>query len=351
MVAHINLAKGFRGGERQTAILIEELSKLGYHQKLFYRDKSLRGLAYYLQSRDIANLEMVHISKPYILHIPKFRGVDIVHAHEAKALQLAYFIKKILGIPYITTRRVQFTPKNNFFNRAIYKNAKSVVALSSAIRDDLQKLDSDLQIDIIPSAYYQDKDLKDEPLPQEFRDKKIVGHIGAVVDSHKGQCTILKSAELIAKERDDIHFVLIGDGVDLDSCKERAKALKNITFLGYLDNPQRFINSFDIFIFPSNHEGLGSTLLDVMVKGVPIIASKVGGIVDIIEDNFNGYLLKSRDAEELKNRILNLLSDSETQQKFRNNSLKRVEKFSPEEMAKRYNILYRPKNATIYYKK
>lgn len=341
VVAHINLAKGFRGGERQTAILIEELSKLGYHQKLFSRDSSERGLLKYLQSKNIENLEFINISKPYIFHIYKFRGVDIVHAHETKALQLAYFVKKILNISYVVTRRVQFTPKNNFFNRAIYKNAKSVVALSSAIKNDLKKLDSNLQIEIVPSVFHQDENLRDEPLPQQFKNKKIVGHIGAVVDHHKGQCTILDSAKLVAKEREDIHFIFIGDGVDFDKCQNEAKYLNNVTFFGYLDNPQRFIKNFDIFIFPSNHEGLGSTLLDVMVRGVPIIASNVGGIVDIIEDNLNGYLVNNRDSEELKNRVLDLISDSETQQKFRDNGLKKVEKFSPKKMAESYIVLYK----------
>ena len=339
-VAHINLAKGFRGGERQTAILIEELAQFGFSQTIIYRDDSFRGLAQYLLKRSIPNLEFVKIAKPYFLHIFKFKGYDIIHAHEAKAYQLAYLINKVLNIPYIITRRVQFTPKRNIFNLAIYRNAKIVIALSSAIKRDVEKLDKDLNIEIIPSAFYYDKNLNREILPISVQNKKIIGHIGAVVNHHKGQCTILESAKLLSKKRDDIHFVLIGDGVDLEMCKSKSKELNNISFLGFLDNPQRFIYNFDIFIFPSNHEGLGSTLLDVMKEGIPIIASKVGGIVDIIEDGVNGYLIEPRNSIELSKKIEELIDDEVIKNRFLQNNIERVKQFSPKQMAEKYQMIY-----------
>jgi len=338
-VAHINLAKGFRGGERQTAILIEELSKLGYFQTLFYRDTSHRGIGEYLLSKKIPNLNLVSISKPYFFHLSKLQNFNLLHSHEAKGNQLAYFANRLYKIPYLITRRVQFTPKKNFFNLAIYKNANSIVALSTAIKRDLEKLDSSLSIETIPSAFYNSGNLQDEPLPIEIGAKKIVGHIGAVVDSHKGQCTILETAKLL-QDRKDIHFVLIGDGRDLERCKKESRELQNISFLGYLDNPQRFISNFSIFVFPSHHEGLGSTLLDVMVKGVPIIASNVGGITDIIQDGQNGYLISAGDSRELKNRILNILSDEVVRKRFVQNSLAKVQNFSPQNMAEKYHLIY-----------
>ena len=92
--------------------------------------------------------------------------------------------------------------------------------------------------------------------------------------------------------------------------------MKNITFLGYLENPQKYINSFDIFIFPSNYEGLGSTLLDVMNLKVPIIASRTGGIVDIIEDNSNGFLIEPKNSKNLRDKIVELLSDDAIRKQF-----------------------------------
>jgi len=180
---------------------------------------------------------------------------------------------------------VQFTPSKNFFNLAIYKNAKKIIALSEAIKNDLSMLDRSLDIQIIPSSFFKTRLEK----INKIVDKKIIGHIGAIVDSHKGQCTILEAANML-RDYKDIHFLLIGDGKDLELCKQRSKNLQNITFLGYKDNPQKYIPQFEIFVFPSNHEGLGSTLLDVMYYKIPIIASDIGGIIDIIKDGENGFL-------------------------------------------------------------
>jgi len=332
-IAHINLAKGFRGGERQTAILIEELSKSNNIQTLFVRSKN-SGLKDFIETLTIPNLTIIKIGKPYIFSVLKFRGFDIVHSHETKANQLSFFIKRILNIPYIITRRVQFTPSQNIFNLAIYKNAKSLVVLSSAIKNDLQKLDSNLKIKIIPDSFSDMQNLENEKL--EFGDTKIIGHIGAVVDATKGQCTILETAKLL--EKDNFHFVFIGDGQDLEKCKKISKNMKNVTFLGFKENPQRYISNFDIFVFPSLHEGLGSTLLDVMRFGIPIIASNVGGIPDIISDN--GILINPQNSQELTEKILELDSDKKQQSIFREKSLEKINKYSPKMMSSKYQEIY-----------
>ena len=332
-IAHINLAKGFRGGERQTAILIEELAKLGNIQTLFVRFKN-SGLKDFIETLNIPNLIIIKIGKPYIFSVFKFKNFDIVHSHETKANQLSFFIKKILKIPYIITRRVQFTPSRNIFNLAIYKNAKYLVALSSAIKNDLKKLDSTLKIRIIPSAFSEIKDLKNEKL--DFGNVKIIGHIGAVVDSHKGQCTILETAKFLKNY--NFHFIFIGNGKDLERCKKISENMGNVTFLGFKENPQRFISNFDIFIFPSIHEGLGSTLLDVMRFGIPIIASNVGGIPDIVSDN--GILINPKNSKELTENILKLDSDKQQQLIFRQKSLDKINDFSPKSMTLKYSKIY-----------
>lgn len=340
-IAHINLAKGFRGGERQTALLIKELSNVGFKQTLFIRKKNIEeSLEKYIISLKISNLSIIKISKPYFLSILKFKKFDIIHAHETKANQLSFFVKKFLKIPYILTRRVQFTPSKNIFNLAIYRNAKSVAVLSTAIRDDLQKLDENMKIEIIPSAF-TDFDITETVNIKHIPNNKIlIGHIGAFSEEHKGQLTIIETAKLLEKERPEIHFVLIGDGKDLEYCKKEAENLKNITFLGFQNNPQKYIQNFDIFIFPSNHEGLGSTLLDVMRLKVPIIASKVGGIVDIIENNINGFLIPPKNSKKLRDKIVELISNTTLQNKFVANSFKKVNNFSPENMRKKYINLY-----------
>ena len=337
VIGHLNFSKGFRGGERQTAILIETLSKKGFKQVLFLRkDNFSPSLEEYIKTRQIKNLEIIPIRKPYIFNLFKFRKCDILHSHEAKANQVAFLIYKLFKIPYIITRRVQFTPSKNFFNLAIYKNAKKIIALSEAIKNDLSMLDRSLDIQIIPSSFFKTRLEK----INKIVDKKIIGHIGAIVDSHKGQCTILEAANML-RDYKDIHFLLIGDGKDLELCKQRSKNLQNITFLGYKDNPQKYIPQFEIFVFPSNHEGLGSTLLDVMYYNIPIIASDIGGIIDIIEDGENGFLIPPRQPDILRQKILELLENKDLVEKFTKNGKKKIKKFSAKNMTNKYISYYK----------
>jgi glycosyltransferase involved in cell wall biosynthesis len=330
-VAHINLAKGFRGGERQTAILIEELSKIGISQTLFVRKDA--ELGEFVKSR-VLDVEIIELSKPYFY---SFKDFDLVHSHEAKANQLAGLSYLLFKTPYIVTRRVEFTPSDNFVNRYIYKKAKFVVALSKAIERDLKRL-VDREIRIVPSAYSTEiRDSKDLILR---RGKFVVGHVGALVHDHKGQCDIVEVARELEKSRPDIQFLLIGDGKDKEMCLWRSRYLTNIEFLGFKKNVFDYIKNFDIFIFPSLHEGLGSTLLDVMRLGKPIVASNVGGIPDIIENEKSGYLITPNSPQELKKRILELIRDVDKRESFVKEALNRVENFSPEKMRDRYLEMY-----------
>ena len=64
--------------------------------------------------------------------------------------------------------------------------------------------------------------------------------------------------------------------------KAAAAGLSNLTFTGFVDNVGDYLAAFDIFILPSNREGIGSILLDAMEQGLPVIASRVGGVPDIV---------------------------------------------------------------------
>ena len=102
MITHINFAKGFRGGEQQTLLLVTELSKRGYTQTICTRIDS--ELAKRLQ--DVNNLTILKISKPYLFSLAKIKNSTIIHAHETKGAQFAYMANLIYKIPYIITRRV-----------------------------------------------------------------------------------------------------------------------------------------------------------------------------------------------------------------------------------------------------
>jgi glycosyltransferase involved in cell wall biosynthesis len=337
-ITHLNFAKGFRGGERQTQLLIEQLAQLGLQQKLLLR----KGSQLTQRCRAIANLEIIEISKPYILHLKHIKNTTLLHAHETKAAQFAYFAHRLKGIPYIITRRVDNAIKNNFLNKKIYSNAAVVVALSRAIKDEILKVAPNAAVEVIPSAFTDAAVDKKEAvkIKNRFEGKYLIGNVGALDDGHKGQSHLIKVAKELEKSHPNIHFIFVGSGQDEAKLKAQAQGLTNITFEGFVNNVNDYISSLDLFVFPSNNEGLGSILLDVMQLNVPIIASNVGGIPDIITDNTNGLLTPPADSVQLKQNILDLYHNKEKSTKLATAAKATIERFSPSSMRDAYLSLY-----------
>ncbi|GHS85746.1 hypothetical protein FACS1894103_7160 [Campylobacterota bacterium] len=98
--------------------------------------------------------------------------------------------------------------------------------------------------------------------------------------------------------------------------------------------------AFDIFVFPLLEEGLGSTLLDVMQLNVPIIATNVGGIPELITDQVTGLLIEPKDAQAIKTAIETLLTNSELKDQLTHNAFIKSQEFSPNIMAEKYLTIY-----------
>ncbi|PJA64521.1 MAG: hypothetical protein CO159_02625, partial [Candidatus Portnoybacteria bacterium CG_4_9_14_3_um_filter_40_10] len=147
--------------------------------------------------------------------------------------------------------------------------------------------------------------------------------------------TLIKAANLILnseklKEK-KIIFAIIGSGPQEKSLKLQVKSLKledKILFLDALPEAHKYLKAFDVFTQPSIKEGLPYAILQAMAAGIPIVASNVGGIPEMITDNFNGFLIKPRDSEALAERILQILENSNLAQQFSQNSLEKIKDFS-----------------------
>ncbi len=339
-IVHLNFAKGYRGGERQTQLLIEALAARGYRQKIITRENST--LAQRLER--VENLEIVRIKKPYIFSLYKLKDVSLLHAHETKAAQVTYFAHLFYKLPYIITRRVDNPIKQNFFNQAIYTHAYKTVVLSHAIKAETLKVDANIHTQIIPSAYTSLEVNPDNvtQIKKRFHDKFLIGNIGELENQHKGQHYLIEAMKKLQKSHPNIHLILLGKGKDKEQYQEQAKDLDNITFEGFVDNVGDYIASLELFVFPSLNEGLGSILLDVIQAKVPIIASDVGGIPDIIEHEHTGILIEPKNADAIYQAIVKLYNDPAQRKNLANEAYKTIENYSIESMTDKYEALYKP---------
>ena len=338
LISHVNFAKGFRGGERQTFLLINELSEKSYKQKLFVRKES----ELIEKCKNIKNLEIIEIAKPYILSISKLKDSSIIHAHETKGAQFAFFANIFFDIPYIITRRVDNKISNNLLNKKIYQNAKFSVSLSLAIKKGILEISENAKIEIIPSASSKlvINKIKSNEIKKRFKEVFLVGNIGELDNKHKGQFYLIEAAKKLQLSHPNIHIIFLGKGIDAENYKTQSKDLTNITFEGFVSNVGDYINAFDLFVFPSLHEGLGSILFDIMQANVPIIATNVGGIPDIVENNDTGILINAKSSNEIYDAILKLYNNKKLRNDLASNAHINANNYLPIVMAEKYIKLY-----------
>lgn len=339
LIAHVNLARGFRGGERQTDLLIRELAAAGWRQRLV----ACRGEPLLERLRDVGSLDARPVSGNVFAAALAMRGADLVHVHEARALQAAFLNRMAGGAPYLVTRRVQQGPSRHWLNRLMYARAAGVVALSQAIARSLAGLDPCLQVGIIPSA---SAGLPADPeRAREIRGSVAGGllavHVGALVDSHKGQRQIIAVARELARSAPDVAFLLVGSGRDEATLRQEAGDLPNLRFAGEVRDVGNYLAAADLFLYPSRHEGLGSILLDAMTFGLPVVATKVGGIPEIVRSGVNGLLCDVDDIAGQVEAILTLRADPGLRERMAAANRARAVDFSPRAMARRYADIYR----------
>ncbi len=335
-ICHVNLARGFRGGERQTELLITHLAPLVKKQYLVCRKNS--PLKEHLSN--ISNLEIVEVYGRINGHLKRIDS-DIINAHEAKAVHWALIENQLYHTPYVITRRVPQVIKKGMLNTKTYGSAAALVGISSPITAYLKTMDNPHVVTINSALSHMTYDQnKTDEIKQLFPGKKIIGHIGAYVDRHKGQRVIIEAARILQKKRDDLVFLCLGDGTDRDALQEESKDIPSIKWVGFQKDVGSYLKSFDLFVFPSRNEGLGSTLLDVMDYEIPIVATKVDGIPDIVIDGKTGLLIQNGDAVALAEKIEILLANSELADKLVSNAKERLALFQPEHMAAQYLDLY-----------
>ena len=138
-----------------------------------------------------------------------------------------------------------------------------------------------------------------------------------------------------------IKVVFLGSGIDREKCKEQGKNLGDaLVFEGFVSNVADYIKSFDVFAYPSNYEGLGSVLLDVMEQGIPVVATAVDGNPDIVKDHDSGLLIEKGDDKALADAVLQIKNNASLKEKLIQCALDMAKAHSPELMAASYLALY-----------
>jgi glycosyltransferase involved in cell wall biosynthesis len=339
VICHISLARGFRGGERQTELLALGLSRLGWEQVLIAR----RGGELAARCRGVDGLTIRESSSSVTRAATRTSGCALVHIHQGRSLRAGFIANLIARKPYIVTRRVQKSPRSTGLNRLIYRRAKKIVVVSRSIGQVLTRLDPGLEYQVIAdaSAGLPSSAEAAAEIRKRFGGTVLVGHVGSLDDSHKGQQQIIDVARAFLSRHPDVTFVLVGSGRDEAELRAQAADLSNLAFAGEVGNVGDYLRAFDLLLYPSRHEGLGSTILDAFEFGLPVVATRVGGIPEILDDAENGFLVEVNDIEGIVSALEKLISDPDLARRIQANNREKAHAYSADAMSEKYVNIYR----------
>lgn len=168
--------------------------------------------------------------------------------------------------------------------------------------------------------------------------------VGAIANfySNKGLAYLIEAARIL--DNDKLLFVIIGEGAEREKLEDLIKKYNlrdRFLLRGNVCDAYKYLKAFDVFVLPSLKEGMPWAILEAMAASLPIVATKVGGVPEMIESGKSGILVESQNAEKLAEAIKRVINDETLKNNLKINALKVVKsKFSFEEMFKKTEELF-----------
>ena len=246
---------------------------------------------------------------------------DIVHSHASRAhggVALAR-VGAGGGPPHVVSRRVDFPVGGTPWGRWKYRRgADAYIAISNGVRDVLIDGGVDARvITVVPSGIDRAKfALVRDPayLRTEFRlpeTRRVIVNVAALAP-HKAQSVLLQSMQSLRGRR-DVHCFIVGEGALRSPLEQMTRELGVegcVTFTGFRHDALEFIRLADVFVMSSRLEGLGTSIMDAHALGAAVVATRTGGIPELVEDGVTGVLVPPGQPDALGAAVARMLDDA-----------------------------------------
>lgn len=270
----------------------------------------------------------------------KHQRPDVLHTHGYFADIVGLAAAKFLGVPVIVTCHgfITNTWKYRLYNmvdRWFLRAAGRVIAVSPGIRDELTRhgISSD-RIRLIENAVGTTQEcVLNETSKRERRleigansGDLVLGYVGRLSDE-KGVRNLLLASERLIRGGLNIRVCIVGDGPQREELVALSAQIgigENVRFLGFQENVHSWLECMDIFVLPSLTEGTPMALLEAMAARVPVIASAVGGVPRLVEDDVTGILVPPADPEKIAHAVRHLVSNPANTENLVANAHQRV---------------------------
>lgn len=270
---------------------------------------------------DIKTKSEVHpkllLSLPVLIRLVHDENIDIIHAQTRVTQVLGTWINRLAGVKLVTTCHGFFRPR--WFRKKFPCWGMAVIAISKPVAEHLYK---DFGVDpkkvhcIVNGIDLDRFVMTNDQMRSEARQKMGMGQdvplIGIIarLSDVKGIDILLKAMPLVLKEIPSANLLIAGQGPQEGYLKRLTRDLSltdHVHFKPTINQTQSLLPAFDVFVMPSLMEGLGLSVIEAQACGIPVVASNIGGLVELIEDGKSGFLVGSNDAQALAIRIIEML--------------------------------------------
>jgi glycosyltransferase involved in cell wall biosynthesis len=297
------------------------ITTLGSHQEKFSSREGI--IIHRIKTIELPILRNCIFALRAVLLIKKL-NIDIIHSHSVSFHNAgfpAYLIKKILKIPYIVyglgSDVYMAKGLEKMFRNKIINYSDAAIVLTRNMEIKIQKYTNKPLI-IIPNGI----DLRIYESVSKLNiynelnipsDEKIIVFLGRL-HPVKGLDYLIESFYLITNRYQNVSLLIIGKGSELSAIRNLANKYNlnsKIFFNSKVSNKEipNYLSACNIFVLPSLSEGFPTVVLEAMASGLPIVATNVGGLPDIIQENKNGFLVEPKNPEKMAERILFLLNN------------------------------------------
>ena len=284
-----------------------------------------------------------------IIDLIRKKGLELLHVHYAiPHTSSAYLAKKALGkeIKIVTTLHgtdvhlVGLDPSYKPIVEFSMQHSDRLTAVSESLkRQTLEKFDIDREIEVIYNFVDPEKYRRES---QDENEEKLICHVSNFRAVKRVQDVVRVFARVVRKT--PCRLCLVGEGPDKSSVQELVKKLDlkdKVEFLGNIQDTSRILRKSHLFLLPSEQESFGLAALEAMSCEVPVVASRVGGLPEVIRHGLDGYLAEVGDLEAMTRYSQQILRNQALRKRLGCEARRRVlEKFTPQRIVPQYESLY-----------